>query len=326
VLPVKLMESVHNTARRKHLAGATEKRYSYWIRRFILFHGKRHPLTMGRQEIEAFLTDLAVQRHLSAGSQNQALTAILFLYRDVLGQDIEFKLTPLRAHRTKRLPTVLTRTEVETLLNLLEGREQLIAKLLYGSGMRVGECLSLRVKDLDFGHLQILVRDAKGAKDRRTILPATLVGPLQRHLVRVRNLHELDLKRGLGAVTLPEALDRKYSAAAREWMWQYVFPGSQAHQGTSADAPNRYPLHRSVIQRAVRTAARRAGIAKLVSPHALRHSFATHMLEAGFDIRTVQELLGHKDIKTTMVYTHTAFHSGRTIQSPLDFGVSPAKA
>ena len=323
---MKLMESVHNTARRKHLADATEKRYTYWIRRFILYHGKRHPLTMGRQEIEAFLTHLAVQRRLSGGSQNQALAAILFLYRDVLEQDIQFKLAPLRAHRTKRLPTVLTRTEVETLLNLLEGREQLIAKLLYGSGMRVGECLSLRVKDLDFGHLQILVRDAKGAKDRRTILPATLVGPLQEHLVRVRNVHELDMKRGLGAVGLPEALDRKYPAAAHEWMWQYVFPGSRSHRGPSADVPNRYPLHRSVIQRAVRDAARRAGIAKLVSPHTLRHSFATHMLEAGFDIRTVQELLGHKDVKTTMVYTHTAFHSGRTIQSPLDFGVSAAIA
>jgi integron integrase len=323
---VKLMDSVHNTARRKHLAVATEKRYTYWIRRFILFHGKRHPLTMGRQEVEAFLTNLAIQRRLSAGSQNQALAAILFLYREVLEQDVEFKLTPLRAHRTKRLPTVLTRAEVETLLSLLEGREQLIAKLLYGSGMRVGECLSLRVKDLDFGHLQILVRDAKGAKDRRTILPAILVGPLQAHLLRVRKQHETDLRRGLGAVTLLEALDRKYPSAAREWMWQYVFPGSRSHRGTSADAPNRYPLHRSVIQRAVRDAARRAEIAKLVSPHTLRHSFATHMLEAGFDIRTVQELLGHKDIKTTMVYTHTAFHSGRTIQSPLDFGVPPAKA
>jgi integron integrase len=219
---MKLMESVHNTARRKHLAQATEKRYTYWIKRFIPYHGKRHPATMGKQEIEAFLTDLAVGRRLSAGSQNQAMAAILFLYRDVLELDIEFKIAPLRAHRTKHLPTVLTRTEVESLLNLLEGREQLIAKLLYGSGMRVGECLSLRVKDFDFGHLQILVRDAKGAKDRRTILPASLVGPLQAHLVRVRKQHEMDLRRGLGAVAVPEALDRKYPAAAREWMWQYV--------------------------------------------------------------------------------------------------------
>jgi integron integrase len=323
---MKLMESVHNTARRRHLAQATEKRYTYWIKRFILYHGKRHPSTMGKQEIEAFLTDLAVGRRLSAGSQNQAMAAILFLYRDVIELDIEFKLAPLRAHRTKHLPTVLTRTEVDSLLNLLEGREQLIAKLLYGSGMRVGECLSLRVKDLDFGHIQILVRDAKGAKDRRTILPASLVVPLQAHLVRVRKQHEMDLRRGLGAVAIPEALDRKYPAAAREWMWQYVFPGSRSHRGASADVPNRYPLHPSVMQRAVRAAAARAGIAKMVSPHTLRHSFATHMLEAGYDIRTVQELLGHKDIKTTMVYTHTAFHSGRTIQSPLDFGVSPGKA
>jgi integron integrase len=319
---VKLMESVHNTARRRHLAHATENRYSNWIRRFILFHGKRHPSTMGKQEVEAFLTDLAVRRHLSAGSQNQALAAILFLYRSVLEQDVEFNLTPLRAHATKRLPTVLTREEVERLLGLLEGREQMIAKLLYGSGMRVGECLSFRVKDLDFGHLQILIRDAKGAKDRRTILPASLGEPLQAHLARVRNQHEIDLRRGLGAVALPEALDRKYPAAAREWAWQYVFPGSRLHRGIPADVPNHYPLHRSVIQRAVRDAARRAGIPKLVSPHALRHSFATHMLEAGYDIRTVQELLGHKDLKTTMIYTHTAFHSGRTIQSPLHFGSS----
>ena len=319
---MKLMESVHNAARRRHLAATTERRYTDWIRRFILYHGKRHPLTMGKLEIEAFLTDLAVGRRLSAGSQNQALAAIQFLYRNVLELDLEFKLTLQRAHRTKRLPTVLTRSEVESLLNLLDGREQLIAKLLYGSGMRVGECLSLRVKDLDFGHLQILVRDAKGAKDRRTILPAMLVEPLQAHLARVKYLHELDLRRGLGAVGVPDALGRKYPAAAHEWMWQYVFPGSRVHRGRAPDTPNRCPLHPSVMQRAVRDVARRAGIAKLVSPHTLRHSFATHMLEAGFDIRTVQELLGHKDVKTTMLYTHTAFRSGRTIQSPLDFGSS----
>jgi integron integrase len=317
---MKLMDSVRNTARRRHLADATEKRYAHWIRRFIIHHGKRHPSTMGRQEIEAFLSYLATSRGLSAGSQNQALAAILFLYRDVLGQGIDFRLAPLRAHRSKRLPTVLTRAEVDSVLRLLEGREQLVAKLLYGSGMRVGECLSLRVKDLDFGHLQIHVRDAKGAKDRRTILPVSLVEPLREHLIRVENLHEQDLRRGMGTVALPEALGRKYPSAAREWMWQYVFPGSQAHRGDSPVAPNRYPIHRSVIQRAIRFAAKRAGIAKHVSPHTLRHSFATHMLEAGFDIRTVQDLLGHKDIKTTMVYTHTAFRSGRTIQSPLDFG------
>lgn len=320
--PVKLTESVHNVARRRHLAATTERRYTEWIRRFILFHGRRHPLTMGKLEIEAFLTDLAVRKRLSAGSQNQALAAVLFLYRDVLELEVGFQLAPQRAHRTKRLPTVLTRSEVESLLGLLDGREQLIAKLLYGSGMRVGECLSLRVKDLDFGHLQILVRDAKGAKDRRTILPAVLVEPLQAHLARAKNLHELDLRRGLGAVGVPDGLSRKYPAAAREWMWQYVFPGSRVHRGRGPDSPNRYPVHPSVMQRAVRDAARRAGIAKLVSPHTLRHSFATHMLEAGFDIRTVQELLGHKDVKTTMVYTHTAFRSGRTIQSPLDFGSS----
>jgi integrase len=226
---VKLMESAHNTARRKHLAVATEKRCTCRIRRFILFHGTRHPLTLGRQEIEAFLTNLAVLRRLSAGSQNQALAAILFLYREVLEQDVEFKLTPLRAHRTQRLPTVLTRAEVETLLSLLEGREQLIAKLLYGSGMRVGECLSLRVKDLDFGHLQILVRDAKGAKDHRTLLPAMLVGSRQAHLLGAGKQHETDLRRGLGAVALSEAFDRKAPAAAREWMWQYVLPGSRSH-------------------------------------------------------------------------------------------------
>jgi len=323
--PVKLMESVHNVARRRHLAATTERRYTEWIRRFILFHGKRHPLTMGKLEIEAFLTDLAVRKRLSAGSQNQALAAVLFLYRDVLELEVGFQLAPQRAHRTKRLPTVLTRSEVESLLGLLDGREQLIAKLLYGSGMRVGECLSLRVKDLDFGHLQILVRDAKGAKDRRTILPAVLVEPLQAHLTRIRNLHEMDLRRGLVAVSVPEALGRKYPSAATEWMWQYVFPGSRLHRGGSPDSPNRYPLHVSVMQRAIRDAARRAGIPKMVSPHTLRHSFATHMLEAGFDIRTVQELLGHKDVKTTMVYTHTAFRSGRTIQSPLDFGSPEAR-
>lgn len=322
---MKLMESVHNAARRRHMAATTERRYTEWIRRFILFHGKRHPLTMGKLEIDAFLTDLAVRRQLSAGSQNQALAAILFLYRVVLELEVDFRLAPRRAQRTKPLPTVLTRSEVESLLHLLDGRQQLIAKLLYGSGMRVGECLSLRVKDLDFGHLQILVRDAKGAKDRRTILPAVLVEPLQAHPALISSLHGVDIRRGLGAVSVPEALGRKYPSAAREWMWQYVFPGSRVHRGTSPDTPNRYPLHPSVMQRAVRDAARRAGIPKMVSPHSLRHSFATHMLEAGFDIRTVQELLGHKDVKTTMVYTHTAFRSGRTIQSPLDFGSAAAQ-
>jgi integron integrase len=321
--PLKLTVSIHNVARRRHLAAAMERRYAEWIRRFILSDGKRHPLTTGKLEIGAFLTDPAVRQRLSVGSQNPALAVVLFLYRDVLELEAGFQLAPQRAHRTTRLPTVLTRPEVESLLGLLDGREQLIAKLLHGSGMRVAECLSLRVKDLDFGHLQILVRDAKGAKDRRTILPTVLVGPLQAHLTRIRSQSEMDVRRGLGAVSVPEALSRKYPSAATEWMWQYIFPGSRQHRGGSGDDPNRYPLHASVMQRGIRDAARRARMTKMVSPHTPRHSSTTHMLEAGFDIRTVQELLGHKDVKTPMVPTHTAFHSGRTIQSPLDFG-SPA--
>jgi len=315
----KLLTQVREALRTRHYSYRTEKSYIQWIRRYILFHHKRHPREMGLPEIESFLTHLAVEEHVAASTQNQALSALLFLYREVLHIEIpESALHIVRARKPKRLPVVLTRSEVQRILALLEGQAQLIAQLLYGSGLRLSEALRGRVKDLDFETHQITVRGGKGDQDRLTMLPQKLVPALQNQLDRVRILYQADLKNNNIGVSLPEALERKYPNAWREWGWQYVFPARKYSKDPRSGRLFRHHLGASGVQKAVRLAAQKAGIAKPVSPHTLRHSFATHLLEAGYDIRTVQELLGHKDVRTTMIYTHVLNKGPLAVRSPLD--------
>lgn len=318
--PKKLLDQVRDAIRLKHYSIRTEQAYVNWIKRFILFHHKRHPNEMGTPEIEAFLTHLAVEENVAASTQNQALSALLFLYREVLHQELDGPIDALHAHKPKRLPTVLTRDEVRRLFDHLSGVNLLMARLLYGSGLRLMECVRLRVKDLDFDYRTITVRDGKGEQDRVTILPDSLVVPLQDHLRVVKRTHDQDLARGYGAVYLPDALARKYPNAHKEWIWQYVFPASRLSVDPRSGAVRRHHLDESGLQKAIRKAARQAGIPKPVSPHTLRHCFATHLLEAHYDIRTVQELLGHKDVKTTMIYTHVLQRGGLAVRSPLDEG------
>ncbi len=314
----KLLDQVRETLRRKHYSLRTERAYVDWIKRFILFHDKRHPAEMGSAEIAAFLTHLAVDEHVAASTQNQAYSALLFLYREVLQKEFPFPLQALRAKKPKRLPTVLTRDEVRQVFAHLSGSYLLMARLLYGSGLRLMECLRLRVKDVDFHYRTITVRDAKGEQDRITILPESLVEPLQDHLRIVKRTHEEDLAKGYGAVYLPYALERKVPHASTEWGWQYVFPANRLSVDPRSGIVRRHHLDESGLQKAIRQAARLAGISKPVSPHTLRHCFATHLLEAHYDIRTVQELLGHKDLRTTMVYTHVLQRGGLAVRSPLD--------
>ena len=290
----KLLDRVRDAIRVKHYSIRTEQAYVNWVRRFILFHDKRHPKDMGAAEIEEYLTYLAVERNVAASTQNQALSALLFLYQNVLKKDLDRPVDAVRAKKPKRLPTVLTREEAQQVLAAMSGTPQLIAKLLYGAGLRLIECLRLRVKDVDFGQQQIIVRDGKGAKDRLTVLPESLVEPMRKHLHRVAMIHQQDLDNGYGAVYLPEALARKYPNANRELIWQYVFPSREISTDPRSGVERRHHLHVSTIQRAVRRAAKLAGVSKHVTPHVFRHSFATHLLENGYDIRTVQELLGHK--------------------------------
>lgn len=292
----RLLDQVRQAIRARHYSMRTEEAYVGWIRRYILFHGKRHPTEMGAPEMTQFLTHLAVERGVSASTQNQALAALLFLYQQVLGREPEWLDQVVRAKRPERLPVVLTQVEVRRLLGVMRGVPKLMATLLYGSGLRLFECLRLRVKDLEFERCEIVVREGKGAKDRVTMLPQQLRGPLRSHLEAVRQQHERDLAAGFGAVALPDALVRKYPGADREWGWQWVFPASKICRDPRwGPTPRRHHLHESVLLRAVRAAARQVGIAKPVGPHTLRHCFATHLLEAGYDIRTVQELLGHRD-------------------------------
>jgi integron integrase len=314
----KLLDRVRDAIRVKHYSIRTERAYVGWIKRYIIFHGVRHPQEMGAAEIEAFLTHLAVKRHVAASTQNQALSALLFLYQQVLKKDLERPLDAVRAKRPKRLPTVMTEEEVMAVITALSGVNQLIAKLLYGSGLRLIESLRLRVKDVDFAQRQIIVRDGKGMKDRITMLPDSLVEPLQEQLQRASMIHQRDLKSGYGAVYLPTALERKYPNANREWCWQYVFPARSLSIDPRSGVRRRHHLGESGPQRAVRKAARLAGINKPVGCHTFRHSFATHLLANGYDIRTVQELLGHKDVKTTMIYTHVLNRGGLAVRSPLD--------
>ncbi|OGA26830.1 MAG: integrase [Betaproteobacteria bacterium RIFCSPLOWO2_02_FULL_65_24] len=319
----RLLERVHEAIRRRYYSPRTEEAYVHWIRRYIFFNGKRHPEALGEAEVTAFLNHLASERRVAAATQNQALSAILFLYRDVLGRELPWLDGVQRPTRPPRLPVVLTRAEVERLLAQMTGTRWLIASLLYGAGLRVMECLRLRVKDVDLSYRQILVRDGKGEKDRVTMLPEKLIEPLRAHLERVRLLHARDVHEGYGEVHLPYALARKYPRAAREWCWQYVFPSQHRSRDPEDGVVRRHHLYESVPQRAIKEAARAAGTTKPASCHALRHSFATHLLENGYDIRTVQELLGHSDVSTTMIYTHVLNKGGKGVRSPLDRLDSP---
>jgi integron integrase len=314
----KLLDQVRDAIRLKHYSIRTEESYVDWIKRYILFHKKRHPKDMGPAEVEAFLTHLAVEGNVAASTQNQALSALLFLYREVLHQELDAPLDSVRAKKPRRLPVVLTPDETRQVIQGMTGVYQLMAKLLYGSGLRLMECVRLRVKDIDFERREIVVRDAKGQHDRVTMLPAGLVAPLQEHLQRVKLLHQQDLKDGYGQVYLPYALDRKSPNAAKEWGWQYVFPSERLSTDPRAGLKRRHHVDESNLQRAVKDAVRLARIAKPASCHTFRHSFATHLLESGYDIRTVQELLGHKDVKTTMIYTHVLNRGGLAVRSPLD--------
>jgi integron integrase len=296
----------------------TEEAYVGWARRFILANGKRHPRTMGAREVEAFLTHLANAGHVAVSTQNQALSALLFLYREVLQIELPWMENIQRAKRPRRLPVVLSREEVAALLAEMEGVTWLMASLLYGSGMRLMECLRLRVQDVDFVRRELTVRRGKGGKDRRTMLPAMVIDALQGQLAEARRVHERDLAAGFGAVRLPDALARKYTHAAREWAWQYVFPAGSRSIDPRTGVTHRHHVDESVLQRAVKLAVRRARIDKPATCHTLRHSFATHLIESGYDIRTVQELLGHKDVSTTQIYTHVLNRGGHGVQSPLD--------
>jgi integron integrase len=292
-----------------------------WIRRFILFHGKRHPEDMGEAEIGRFLTSLAKVSRVSASTQNQALAALLFLYREVLERDVQMLQDVVRAKNRPRIPVVLSRREVSAVLSRLRdvrGPVGIMASLMYGAGLRLMECCRLRVKDVDLSRRQVFVRDGKGRKDRVTVLPQALVQPLTHHLNRVRRQHEEDVLRGAGFVELPHALARKYPNAARAWGWQWIFPATRTYWDTETSRARRHHLHQSVVQRAVKEAVRAAGIHKPAGCHTLRHSFATHLMERGTDIRSVQDLLGHEQLNTTMIYTHVIKGGGRGVVSPLD--------
>lgn len=316
----RLLDQVRELIRIRHYSIRTEQAYVQWIRRFILFHGKRHPREMGADEVTAYLSYLAMDRNVAAATQNQALNAILFLYRDVLKITLPWLDQVQRAKKPQHLPVVFTKEEVKALLAQLEGTPWLMASIIYGGGLRLMECLRLRVKDIDLQLGQLVIRDAKGQKDRVTILPRTLIDPLRTHLARVHQIHETDIQAGFGRVFLPHALEHKYPNANIEWGWQYVFPSARRSRDPRSSVERRHHAPEDALQRAVKQALRAANIIKPGSVHTLRHSFATHLLESGYDIRTVQELLGHSDVKTTMIYTHVLNRGGRGVVSPLDVG------
>jgi integron integrase len=313
-----LFSRVRDLIRLKHYSIRTEKSYLSWIMRYILFHNKRDPKEMANPEIEAFLSHLAVDLKVSASTQNQAFNALLFLYKEVLKKELDDSIDAVRAKKPKRLPTVMTKDETMKVIGAIPADHQLMVKLIYGSGLRLMECLRLRVKDIDFGNNQILVRDAKGMKDRVTVLPETLKKSLREYLERVKIVHQNDVAKGYGRVYLPYALERKYPNASLEWGWQYVFPAKGLSKDPRTGEVRRHHIHENSLQKAVKTAVRLAGITKPVNVHTFRHSFATHLLEANYDIRTVQELLGHNDVSTTMIYTHVLNRPGVSIKSPLD--------
>lgn len=314
----KLLDQVRTVARVRHLSLRTEKAYAQWIKRFILFHKKRHPAEMAEQEIREFLANLAVELRVSASTQTVALSALLFLYRDVLKRDLPYISEIERAKPSRRLPVVFSRAEVQAVLARLAGTNHLIASLLYGAGLRLMEGIRLRVKDIDFSANQLTIREGKGANDRLTMLPQRIQPALQEQLLRARVLHQQDLKEGFGRVYLPFALERKYPNAAREWGWQYVFPALKCSRDPRTGIERRHHVAPENLQRAVKNAINLARINKNGSCHTFRHSFATHLLQDGYDIRTVQELLGHKDVRTTMIYTHVLNRGGRGVRSPLD--------
>ena len=317
--PPKLLDQLRERVRLKHYSIRTEQSYVQWAKRYIIFHGKRHPAVMGKAELEAFLTSLAVERNVSASTQTQALSALLFLYKEVLRLDFPWLTEVTRAKRPRRLPSVLTVDEVRRLMQAVDDPlMDMVVRLLYGSGMRLLECLRLRIKDVEFSRREIVVREGKGNKDRVTMLPESLNDRLRQQVEFVKSQHAADLAMGRGEVWLPDALAVKYPNAARTLAWQYVFPAEGFSTDPRSGAVRRHHVDEKRVQRAVKRAAARAGIAKLVSPHTLRHSFATHLLEGGYDIRTVQELLGHKDVATTMIYTHVLNKGGRGVVSPLD--------
>ena len=316
--PPKLLDQVRDKLRVKHYSIRTEQTYSGWIKRYIYFHGKRHPKDMGAAEIEAFLTYLAVEGNVSASTQNLAKSALLFLYREVLEIELPWLDNVTQAKVPKRLPVVLTVSEVQNVLSRLNGTHLLIASLLYGGGMRLMEAVRLRVKDVDFERREILVREGKGFKDRVTMLPEAVIDSLKAHMVKVKALHAEDLAQGFGEVYMPFALDKKYPAAGSEWSWQYVFPSKNLSVDPRSDKTRRHHVDEKGVQRAVKQAVRDAELTKPATPHTLRHSFATHLLQAGYDIRTVQELLGHSDVSTTMIYTHVLNKGGKGVVSPLD--------
>ena len=314
----RLLDQVRARIRFKHYSIRTEQAYIDWIRRFIKFNRNRHPVELSSRDVELFLTHLASVGHVAASTQNQAQSALLFLYREVLSRELPWLEGVVRAKMPSRLPVVLTRTEVADVLTRMRGTHRLIGDLLYGTGMRIMEALRLRVKDVDFGRRELLVRDGKGAKDRVTMLPDRLFPVLRAHLIEAKRLHRMDLQDGFGAAWMPFALARKYPTAANEWAWQYVFPADRRSADPRTGIMRRHHISDQSFQRAMREALRASGIAKPATPHTLRHSFATHLLEAGYDIRTVQELLGHSDVSTTMVYTHVLNRGGRGVASPLD--------
>ena len=314
----KLLDQVRQAIRTRHYSPKTEDSYVHWIKRFIFFHNKRHPAEMAEPEIARFLSNLATESRVSGSTQNQALNALLFLYHQVLGKEIGYVNGVVRAKKAPRLPVVLTRGEIQALFNYLNGTEKIMATLLYGAGLRLMECCRLRVKDIDFSQNQIVVRAGKGDKDRYTMLPAAVKELLIKHLDDGKRQHQYDVEKNSGRVMLPNALDRKYPNAGQEWGWQWVFPATRYYADRVTGRQYRHHLHESVLQKAVREAARNAGIAKPATCHSLRHSFATHLLEDGYDIRTVQELLGHRDVSTTMIYTHVLNRGGQGVQSPAD--------
>jgi len=315
----KLLDQYSDALRLKQYSPRTEKTYLLWVRAYIIFHKKRHPQEMGIPEIRQFITHLVSEKNVSASTQTQALSAILFLYRHVLHIQLdETALTEIRPQKSKSIPVVLSKDEVKAVILKLTATPQLLAQVMYGGGLRLMEVLRLRVKDLDFANRQIIIRDGKGNDDRVTILPESLIQPLQAHLQKVKRTHEIDLSKGFGSVYLPYALDRKYPNAGKEWIWQYAFPASSLFKDSKTGLTRRHHLHESVIQKSIKEAARLAKIDKRVTPHTFRHSFATHLLQNGYDIRTIQELLGHKDVKTTMIYTHVLQRGGLAVKSPLD--------
>ena len=314
----KLLDQVRDRIRVKHYSIRTETQYVQWVRRFILFNDKKHPKDMGAPEVEAFLTHLAVVGNVAAATQNQALSALLFLYREVLEIDLPWLDNVTRAKRPQRMPVVLTREETHAVLDRMSGAYGLMARLLYGTGMRLMECVRLRVKDVDFARREILIRDGKGAKDRVTMLPDSVVPSLQAHLQQRRVLFDDDCQVGKADVYMPDALSRKYPNSPTEWGWQYIFPSGSYSIDPRSGAERRHHLDEKLLQRAMKRAVQASGLAKPATPHTLRHSFATHLLEGGYDIRTVQELLGHKDVATTMIYTHVLNKGGRGVVSPLD--------